>query len=361
MPAAAPASIGLLGFGRFGRAFASLLQDEAMAVTAFDPHATIPRSIRAADIAELAQNAQCIMIAVPVREIDNALKNLRPHLKNTHLVIDVASVKQGPVHWMEKTLGADIPWIATHPLFGPMSIARGERPLRAVVCPNILHPHAAERARLLYERAGCTVIKEDADAHDRVMADTHALAFFVAKGMIETGAGKDVPFAPPSFQAMAQTIDAVRSDAGHLFYPIARANPYAAHARERLLKALTRIHADIAQTPESLPSQTPAPLEIPKPEGPAPELIETRDLIDELDGQLISLLARRVKLAFHAARVKAGQGRPVQDSKREEDLLSQRADQAAQHNLLSEEVRGVFDAILSLSRAEQERWLKRKK
>ena len=49
------------------------------------------------------------------------------------------------------------------------------------------------------------------------MAWTHALAFFVAKGMIDAGAGMEVPFAPPSFQAIARTIEIVRSDAGHLF------------------------------------------------------------------------------------------------------------------------------------------------
>ena len=95
--------------------------------------------------------------------------------------------------------------------------------------------------RALYERIGCEVIEQTAEGHDRVMAHTHALTFFVAKGMIDAGAGMEVPFAPPSFQAIARTIETVRSDAGHLFAAIARDNPFAAEARKQLVQALAAI------------------------------------------------------------------------------------------------------------------------
>ena len=72
------------------------------------------------------------------------------------------------------------------------------------------------------------------------MAHTHALTFFVAKGMIDAGAATAVPFAPPSFQAISRTIETVRSDAGHLFAAIARDNPFAPEARKELVRALAR-------------------------------------------------------------------------------------------------------------------------
>ncbi|MFH2205048.1 MAG: prephenate dehydrogenase/arogenate dehydrogenase family protein [Elusimicrobiota bacterium] len=352
----APPAAALLGYGRFGRAFASLLLDAGIKVTAYDPRAEIPAALRAGDLGALAAAADVVFAAVPVAATEEALAALRPHLRARHLVLDVASIKHGPVAAMTEVLGRDIPWAATHPLFGPMSVARGERPLQAVVCPNPLHPQAHKRARALYERAGCSVIEETADQHDRVMADTHALAFFVAKGMLEIGAHEDVAFAPPSFKAMTQTIDAVRSDAGHLFYAIARGNPHAEASRARLLDALTRIHRKIAETPDA-GEQSRKELSIPSPAGPPPELKEMRELIDELDEQLISLLARRAQLAHHTARVKAGEGRAVRDPEREKSLLARRAEWAREYDLLPQEVLGVFDAILSFSRAEQRRWL----
>ena len=100
-----------------------------------------------------------------------------------------------------------------------------------VLCPSPLHPAAARRARAFYEQIGCEVIEQTPEGHDRVMAYTHALTFFVAKGMLDAGAGEAVPFAPPSFHAISRTIEAVRADAGHLFRAIQGENPYAAEAR----------------------------------------------------------------------------------------------------------------------------------
>src|SRR5262249_44128203 len=143
--------------------------------------------------------------------------------------------------------GEAIPWVGTHPMFGPVSLARGERPLRAVVCPNPSHADAVARITALFERIGCEVIHEDAAAHDRTMAYTHALAFFVAKGLIDAGTPASAPYAPPSFQAIARTVELVRSDAGHLFEALHRENPYAGEARRRLLDALTTADSDLAR------------------------------------------------------------------------------------------------------------------
>ena len=113
-----------------------------------------------------------------------------------------------------------------------------QRPLRVAICPASAHPVAALRVRALFERIGCEAYEQSAEHHDRVMAQTHALTFFVAKGMVDAGAGMDIRFAPPSFHAFARTIEAVRSDAGHLFEAVVRANPFAAQARKELVAAL---------------------------------------------------------------------------------------------------------------------------
>lgn len=78
------------------------------------------------------------------------------------------------------------------------------------------------------------------------MAETHALAFFIAKGLIETRAGDGAAFVPPSFHAMRAAVDAVRGDAGHLFSVIQRDNPHAAAARRSLIDALERIDRELA-------------------------------------------------------------------------------------------------------------------
>jgi len=143
---------------------------------------------------------------------------------------------------MDELLGADIAHVGTHPLFGPLSLARGERPLRTVICASAQHADAAQRARALYRDLGCEVIDQEPAAHDRAMASTHALAFFIAKGLVDMGVGEDMTVAPPSFQGLKNMLAAVRGDAGHLFAAIQQENPFAAAARARLLASLEDIH-----------------------------------------------------------------------------------------------------------------------
>ncbi len=162
----------IVGFGRFGRALGGLLAEAGLSFRAFDPGADVPADVRGASIGDVVRGAAVVVVAVPVAEVRAALIALRPHLGPRHLVLDVASVKLAPAAALEEVLGADVPWIATHPLFGPTSLALGERPLRVVVCPNAIHPAALRRARAFYERLGCEVVELGAEAHDRSMAET---------------------------------------------------------------------------------------------------------------------------------------------------------------------------------------------
>jgi prephenate dehydrogenase len=344
----------IAGYGRFGRALADLLAGAGIAVRAWDPHGSVPDSIRADHPGVLVAGADVVILAVPVSATASALGTLRSHLTNSHLVVDVGSVKHGPVAAMSHVLGSEVPWVATHPLFGPSSIALGERPLRAVVCPNPVHPAAVERVAELYERMGCDVIRQDADEHDRAMARTHAIAFFVAKGLLDTGAGEDTTLSPPSFRAMAETINMVRTDAGHLFLAIEQENPYAADARQELLDALARLHHRLETWREPGDVDPPPEFAIPDLGAQAPELRAARELIDELDAQIVQLLARRAQLAARAGLIKIEHGRGVRDPARERALLDERARWAEELGLPSSEIADVFAAILRFSRTIQQ-------
>lgn len=247
MPAPADPPIGILGCGHFGRALHTLFAETNTPTLIHDPALTRPEpGLALADSAPaLARAARTLILCIPVEALEPALAALRPHLMPDHLILDVGSVKLQPTEVMSRLLGRDIPWCATHPLFGPAALARNERPLRAVVCPNDHHADAHTRARTIYERLGCEVIEQTPDDHDRLMAETHALAFFIARALIDIDAGHNAAFVPPSFRALAQTVETVRADAGHLFNIIQRANPHAAPARQRLLDALTRIHNNL--------------------------------------------------------------------------------------------------------------------
>lgn len=350
--------IALLGYGRFGRALGQLFAEAGLVHCAYDPHAEVPADYRKASMRELVTGAAFVVVAVPVSRMRAALVELRPQLEAGQIVVDVGSVKVHPALAFSEVLGDAIPWCGTHPLFGPLSLALAERPLRVVICPAAAHPRAAARVRWLYERIGCEVIDQTPENHDRVMAHTHALTFFIAKGMIDAGAGMEVPFAPPSFQAIARTIETVRSDAGHLFWAIARENPFAADARKQLVMALASIDqaldahaADAAESVEAASES--ARFSIPPLGDRSPELKQAREHIDAVDHEIMRLLVQRTELSERAARAKAKLGAPVLDSRREAEILGARRAWANNLKLDPEAAADVFRAILTMSRRAQ--------
>jgi prephenate dehydrogenase len=135
-------------------------------------------------------------------------------------------------------------------------------PCARYFAPSPLHPGAARRTRALLESLGCEVIERDAASHDRAMAETHALAFFIAKALVDMGIGEDLSMAPPSFLGLANMLAAVRGDAGHLFAAIQRENPYATEARTALIEHLGAIHRRLSEVEGaalSIPDMTEPP------------------------------------------------------------------------------------------------------
>jgi len=350
---AAVGTVGILGFGRFGRSLGELMAESGIRVRAFDPHATVPAQYAAGSPGDLVRASHIVVLAVPVPALEAVITDASALLTGGQIVIDVASVKVKPTEIFRRHLAGRVPWAATHPLFGPASLARRERPLRVVVCPNDRHPAAVETAASLYRRLGCQVRLQDAEAHDREMARTHALGFLIAKAFIDLGIGSEPESVPPSFRGIAATIESVREDAGHLFTAILNDNPFAAEARRGFLDTLTRLDSELALAPA--PEEAPAGTGFPIPDfgERSPDLVEVRDLIDEVDRHLVGLLVQRHDLAKRAGHIKRRDGRPVRDPVREETLLAERAGWARDGDLDVDGTLRVFRAVLDQSRALQ--------
>lgn len=351
-------TVAVIGWGHFGRAFGERLLATGATVRAWDPSHPPPASRAAESLETAVVGSDFVVMAVPVPRLQVALEELRPLLKGDQVVLDVGSVKTGPVKVMSRILGSEIPWVATHPLFGPTSMALGE-PLRVVICPNEEHSEAATKVVELYRRIGGKVTRLEAGEHDREMAMTHALTFFMAKGFMDAGVDLEAPNAPPSALAIARVVESVRRDGGHLFASLHRENPYADEARRVLLDALGKIDRALSLPEEDVVSDSPEVVIAPpavegegKPETP-PQLLEAREVIDELDRELLDLLVRRAELSLRAAQAKASVGRGIRDAGREQELLQRRRDMASKRDLDEVAVVDIFQAILRFSRAHQ--------
>lgn len=341
--------VGILGYGRFGAALAGLLAEHHYPWRAWDAVRPIPGSHAASDAVDLLAGAEIVVIAVPVGTFATVLRELRPHFSVRHQVLDVCSVKQAPCELMDEVLGADIRHVGCHPLFGPLSIARAE-PLRTIICPSLRHPGTAAQARALFASIGSEIAEMTPAEHDRHMAMTHAMAFFLARGLLELGVGEDLHWTPPSFAALASSIAAVRADAGHLFNAIQRENPYAAATRKRLIEALTLIDQRVVAAPVDL-----GVLSVPDVRGgDAGTAEDVLERVDEVDRELLALLQRRRELCARAASLPgAVQAWPGSEAEAAEQLLA-RLGTAGEGSLSPEGLHAVFRQVLALCQPPQD-------
>ncbi len=349
--------VAIVGYGRFGGAVGERLLEDGRCVRAWDPESPPPPEIAAPTPARALADSSIVLLTVPVPRTEAALRELRPHLRPDQLLIEAGSVKTGPTAILEKLLGREIPWAATHPLFGPVSLALDERPLRCILCPNALHPEAVAAAGAFWRGIGCETLEMDPESHDERMARTHAVAFFLAKGVLDCGFLPASEWVPPSVHGLERTVRSTIADAGQLLATLNRDNPYAPRARACLLEALGRLDAALrAPIPaDEEPHHESPELRIEDPGWTPPQLQELRERIDGIDREILRLMASRTALAVRAGRTKAAAGRGVRDLEREDLLLTERKREAARLGIDSEAAAEVFRALMDLSRRHQAR------
>jgi prephenate dehydrogenase len=227
-------SIGLVGFGAFGRLivthlhrhFPFIIHDPAI------PSVTGDFQDRVA-LGTIADVGRCdvIILAVPVAELAAAIKDMRPYLRPGSLVVDVGSVKVKPAKVMAAELPPFVDIVGTHPLFGPQSAGKGIRGRKIALCP--IRGSAAPRiAAFLRGTLGLQVFITSPEEHDREAAVVQGLTHLIAKVLVRMEP-LPVRLTTASFDHLMQATEMVRCDAPGVFHAIERENPFAAEVRER--------------------------------------------------------------------------------------------------------------------------------
>ncbi|MGN1370318.1 MAG: chorismate mutase [Aristaeellaceae bacterium] len=86
-------------------------------------------------------------------------------------------------------------------------------------------------------------------------------------------------------------------------------------------------------------------------------LEESRAAIDAVDREIVRLFEERMKLCREVAKYKIANGLQVLDRSREEKVLASRA-AMLKDPYWADSVRTLFEGVMALSRAEQEKLLK---
>ena len=242
-------TIGIIGFGSFGRFVASHLGDR-FEVRVWDRRNLEPEADAfGLPWSSLEGCADCDVVipAVPVQNLESLVGRLAPHLKPDSLVVDVASVKIKPREILERLLPSGVEFIGTHPMFGPQSGNEGIRGLKVVLClPNRpVDPGRVEAVRgFLTAGLGLEVLEMSAEEHDAEMAYIQGLTHWMAKALREIHV-PDPALGTVAYRHMMKIEENLRHDSDDLFLTIARENPFAADARRELSERLREIEESI--------------------------------------------------------------------------------------------------------------------
>jgi prephenate dehydrogenase len=237
-------TVGIIGFGAFGRLLANALfphvnlciRDRKHAVATLENGVEYP-------CASLQEIADCryVVLAVPVSEIGRVSRDLAPLLGAGTTVVDVGSVKVAPTEAMRAALPAHVDIIGTHPLFGPQSAPAGLTGLKVAICPVRGTGHR-RLAAFLKTAFRLRTILTTAEAHDREAATVQGLTHLIAKVMLEM---EPLPtrLTTVSYDHLMQAIRMVKDDAPNVREAIERVNPYTMVVREEFFSKAAKVRA----------------------------------------------------------------------------------------------------------------------
>ncbi|MGE5160962.1 MAG: prephenate dehydrogenase [Betaproteobacteria bacterium] len=191
--------LALIGVGLIGGSFARAARSAGAvaSVTGFDADAdALSAALRLGAVTAVAGSAQAaveqadlVMLAVPVGAMAATMKAIAPHLRSDAIVTDVGSTKDSVVAAARAELGAHFArFVPGHPIAGrerPGVESSDPRLFdgKLVVATPVAEtdPAATERVENLWRRLGARVERMDAKEHDRVFAAVshlpHLLAF----------------------------------------------------------------------------------------------------------------------------------------------------------------------------------------
>jgi len=236
-------TVAVIGFGRFGRLWASMLREDWKLVV-YDSAPELREEAVALGYAAVslrsALSSDVIFYCVPISAFEAALREHLPYfaeLEGARTLVDVLSVKVHPREVFDRYLPATYQAMLTHPMFGPDSVAVGGLAGQTIVLDRYRMPEAAFAGWKEYlEGKGLAVVIMTADEHDSLAAESQGVTHFVGRTLERFG------FVPTAIDTLGtkklhEITAQVTHDTQQLFVDLQTRNPYTGAMRVRLSQA----------------------------------------------------------------------------------------------------------------------------
>jgi prephenate dehydrogenase len=238
-----PATVGVVGLGRFGRLWASTLQgDFTLRAYDSDPLQRADAELLGLATASLRDTlaSDAVFYCVPISEFEATIKQHLPYFQDlggTRTLIDVLSVKVHAREVFRRHLPPAYQALLTHPLFGPDSVAASGMTGQTIVIDGYrLSPEALQAWARYFESKGLEVVAMSADEHDRLAAESQGVTHFVGRTLERFGFAA-TPIDTLGTRRLHDVTSQVSNDTWQLFVDLQTLNPHTRAMRLRLSEA----------------------------------------------------------------------------------------------------------------------------
>ena len=227
--------IGIIGgTGGMGRWFADFFEKEGHPVR-------VSGRDKGARPAEMAAACPVVIVSVPIGVTQEVILQVGPHMKRESLLMDLTSLKAGPVRAMLESSASEV--IGLHPLFGP-SVPHLEGQ-NIVICPARGGKWLAW-VRDVFGQKGAKLVETTPERHDEIMAVVQALnhldTIVMGLAIRQSGLEREIreSFSTPILRGKLGMIDRVFSNP-QLHTELITANPRTAKVLRLYQEVLDRV------------------------------------------------------------------------------------------------------------------------
>ncbi len=197
--------------------------------------------------AEMAATCPVVIVSVPIGVTQAVIREVGPHMKTNSLLMDLTSLKAGPVRAMLEASASEV--IGLHPLFGPgVPSLEGQN---IVLCPA-----RGDRwppwVRDVLGQGGANLIETTPERHDEIMAVVQALnhlnTLVLGLSIREAGISQEEleRFSTPLFRARLAAVENLFSHP-QLYAQIIAGNPHASEILDLQERAIGTVKPLVVQ------------------------------------------------------------------------------------------------------------------
>lgn len=238
------------GTGETGSWFARYFKARGYDVSVWGPSGKVDVAQRlgvrfAIDMISEVERSDIVLVSVTIEKTVEIIRQVAPKMHPGTLLMDVTSIKSGPVRAMKTYAPKGVEVLGSHPMFGPtMPSMRGQT--------IILTPVEGKTGRWLsiirsmFEADGAHVELLDSEEHDQIMAVVQALTHFAYIGIgaallaLDFDVERSRRFMSPVYEIMIDFVGRILDQNPELYASIQK-NPKASSVRQTFVAECMRL------------------------------------------------------------------------------------------------------------------------